>query len=190
MPCIALQKHSAGNQPSSRSQYLRAANFRSVSLKLTEAQCSAHHAPICTVGCLETKTKQAPQQAVPPLPQRSNMIQQTIKIARVSTGTVYKLLFIGTAFSFLPLTTLFGILAFFGLNTVTWNRVPVHGFEGLVTGFMLGIFFCVFSTLFLGTACAFGLWLHSKFAMIRISYVLQDADETASASSRSQLEAS
>ncbi len=82
---------------------------------------------------------------------------------RLSVGSVYKLWFIGLCASMVPLGILFGVLALFGLNTVTWNQQPLHGIAGLAGGPLIGIFLALVLTAFLGSAAALGLWLYSKF---------------------------
>ncbi len=92
-----------------------------------------------------------------------------ISTTRISTGTIYKLWFIGLSASMLPFGTLFGILAMFGYNTVTWNGQPVHGLAGLIGGPLIGALVAVLFTAFLGSAAALGLWLFSKFMPISIA---------------------
>lgn len=82
---------------------------------------------------------------------------------RLSVGSVYKLWFIGLSVSLMPLGIMFGALALFGLNTVTWNQRPLHGIAGLAGGLLIGIFLAILSTAILGSAAALGLWLYSKF---------------------------
>jgi len=91
-----------------------------------------------------------------------------ITTSRISTGTIYKLWFIGLFSSLFPLGVLFGVLSVFGFNTVTWNGQPLHGVSGLLGGPLISIFISfLFSTL-LGSAAALGLWLFSKFKPISI----------------------
>lgn len=86
----------------------------------------------------------------------------TLTVRRLGVGTVYKLWFIGMLASMLPLGLLFGVLAAFGYNTVTWNGEPLYGVAGLVSGPLMGLFLAVRFTLLLGSAAALGLWLYSK----------------------------
>ena len=92
----------------------------------------------------------------------------TIKPRRLSIGSVYKLWFIGLSMSLVPLGILFGVLALFGLNTVTWNQQPVHGIAGLAGGLLIGVFLALLFTAILGTAAALGLWLYSKFRLLAL----------------------
>ncbi len=92
-----------------------------------------------------------------------------ISTTRISTGTIYKLWFIGLSASLLPFGIIFGVLAMFGYNTVTWNGQPVHGLAGLIGGPIIGALVAVLFTALLGSAAAFGLWLFSKFKPISIA---------------------
>ncbi len=92
-----------------------------------------------------------------------------ISTTRLSTGTIYKLWFIGLSTSLLPLGIFFGVLSLFGFNTVTWNGQPLHGIQGLICGPLISAFVAVLFTALLGSAAAFGLWLFSKFKPISIA---------------------
>lgn len=92
-----------------------------------------------------------------------------ISATRISTGTVYKLWFVGLLTVMLPFGTLAGVLAAFGFNTVTWNGQLLHGFSGLVGGTFIGVFFPVLATSIFGSVSALGLWLFSKFRPISVS---------------------
>lgn len=86
-----------------------------------------------------------------------------ISLARFEAYSVYKLVFIGLACSLIPLGVVFGIFAFFGANTIHWNGQPIHGVTGLLVSPLIGAILAIGFTAFAGTACAFGLWLFSKF---------------------------
>jgi hypothetical protein len=92
-----------------------------------------------------------------------------ISTIRISTGTIYKLWFIGLSSSMLPLGILCGVLAAVGFNTVRWNGQPLHGVSGLLGGPLISMFVAILFAAFLGTASAFGLWLFSKFRPISIA---------------------
>ena len=94
----------------------------------------------------------------------------THPVRRISAPTIYKVLFLGSAFSVFPYGALMGVLSLFGLNTVTWNGAHVHGFWGLVTGTLIGVLFVLVLTLAVGSACAIGMWIYSKFEPISITY--------------------
>jgi hypothetical protein len=68
----------------------------------------------------------------------------------------------------IPLGVLFGVLALFGFNTVSWNGQPLHGFGGLIGGPLMGAFMALSFTAILGSAAALGLWLYSRFRPISL----------------------
>lgn len=82
-------------------------------------------------------------------------------IQRLSAGTVFKLAAIGLACTFLPLCIFFGVLASFGAPTITWNGQQLTGVSGLTMSPVIGLMITCFGTLFLGSACSFGLWIYS-----------------------------
>lgn len=82
-------------------------------------------------------------------------------IQRLSAGTVFKLTAIGLACSLLPLCIFFGVLAAFGAPTITWNGQHLTGVSGLAMSPVVGLMMTCFGTLFLGSACSFGLWVYS-----------------------------
>ena len=84
-----------------------------------------------------------------------------IKIQRLSAGTVYKLAAVGLACSLIPLCIFFGVLAAFGAQTITWNGQHLTGLSGLAMSPVVGLMITGIGTLFLGSACAIGLWLYS-----------------------------
>lgn len=86
-----------------------------------------------------------------------------ISVTRLYVGSVYKLVFIGLLCSVFPLCLVFGAFAAFGFNTVQWNGQAVHGVSGLLLSPVLGAMIVGFFTIFMGTACALGLWVFSKF---------------------------
>lgn len=87
----------------------------------------------------------------------------TMSVQRLSAGTVYKILLVGLAASLVPLGVLFGLLALFGFDTVTWNGQPLHGWRGLLVGPLIGGLMAIMFTAIFGSAAVVGLWLYSKF---------------------------
>jgi len=90
------------------------------------------------------------------------------RIQRLSAGTVFKLVAVGLACSLLPLCILFGVLAAFGAQTITWNGQHLTGVSGLAMSPVIGLMITGIGTVLLGSACAFGLWLYSLVRPISI----------------------
>ena len=95
---------------------------------------------------------------------------QSVQVAKVSAGTVYRLVGVGSLCGFVSLGILFGALGSMGLATVTWNRQPVTGLPALYTGPFIGLIVAMAITAFVGSAIAFGLWLYAMFRPITIEY--------------------
>ena len=86
-----------------------------------------------------------------------------LTIGRLYAGTVYKLVGIGLTCFIVPLSLLLGVLALFGVGTVSWNAKPILGAWGLALYPVFGMILTLVLTLTVGTACVAGLWLYSKF---------------------------
>ena len=63
-----------------------------------------------------------------------------LRVARLSTASIYKLAGIGLFFSLFPFTIVMGITAFFGLNTLMWNNQPLTGSTALIAAPFIGLF--------------------------------------------------
>src|SRR4051812_14468627 len=94
----------------------------------------------------------------------------TVTVRRVSFGSVYKLLVVGLACGMIPLGLVFGVMAFFGAHTVTWNQEHITGIAGLVAGPLMGAFLAVMFTAFFGSLCIVGLWLFSRVRPMQIAF--------------------
>lgn len=101
----------------------------------------------------------------------------TISIKRLSVASVYKLFAIGLTCGFVPLGVVFGVLAFFGAKTVTWNGDNLTGFSGLLVGPALSVMIAFLFTLVAGSACALGLWLFSLVRPVEITVKKQTAQD-------------
>ncbi|WP_456975581.1 hypothetical protein [Luteimonas sp. A277] len=95
-----------------------------------------------------------------------------ICIARLSAGSVFKLVGIGLLCSMLPLTILMGVTAYFGLNSLVWNGQPVTGITALITAPFMGLFLVALFTALHGTSIAFGLWVYSFIGPLEIAFKL------------------
>jgi hypothetical protein len=95
---------------------------------------------------------------------------ERIYVERLSNGTIFKLVAIGSVFSIVPITFFFGILSLFGLNALSWNDRPVVGVKAFIVSPLIGLFFAGFATAFGGGAVTLGLWVYSFFGQIKIDY--------------------
>lgn len=93
---------------------------------------------------------------------------EKLELHRIAAGSIYKLVFTGLLFGLLPLCVLFGIMALFGMSTVTWNDQPVTGPSALVVSPLIGVFLSLLFTAILGSVIALGLWVFSKFRPMNI----------------------
>ena len=86
-----------------------------------------------------------------------------IVVQRISTGTLFKLAGLGLTLTLIPFSFLMGILALYGVETVSWNEEPLTGVTGLMASPFIGAFVSGVFTIFLGASMALGLWLYSWF---------------------------
>ncbi len=99
-------------------------------------------------------------------------IEQTLIIRKVKARSVYKLLLYGLLIGFIPLGLLFGVMAFFGADTVKWNNQPIHGTAALFTAPAISLLVALVFTAFLGTVACLGLWVLSRFRTLSIRVIM------------------
>ena len=96
----------------------------------------------------------------------------------ISAGSLYKILFIGYAFSVGLLITLMGIFSLFGFETVHIEGVPATGLKGLVAAVtaagVISLVFSFLNWLFI----LIGNWVYTRFRPYEI--VVKEADSTSS----------
>lgn len=95
----------------------------------------------------------------------------SLRIAKLSAGTVYKLMLVGLLCGFLPLFMLFGILGWLDLMTLSWNAQPVTGPKAIVAAPFMGVFFALVCTALIGSVAALGLWIYARFRTLTIEFV-------------------
>ncbi|HWU35878.1 MAG TPA: hypothetical protein VN023_11640 [Methylovorus sp.] len=105
---------------------------------------------------------------------------ESITTKKLSTGSTFKIIAIGTLCSMIPISIFMGVFALFGANTVSWNGKPITGLTGLAASPFIGLFISLVFTGILGTLVAFGLWIFSKFSTIEIELkdVVHDSEKT------------
>jgi len=89
--------------------------------------------------------------------------ERTLSIRRFRTGSIFRIVAAGCFFCLVPLCILMGILALFGLDTLSWNNQPIHGWRGFFAAPFIGLFVAAVFTAFGGVGLSVGLWLYSKF---------------------------
>lgn len=94
----------------------------------------------------------------------------SIRIRMLSTGSVYKLIGVGSFCGMIPLFIVIGVLADLGLVALKWNGVPLTGIRALLEGPLIGTLAALLTTVIIGSAVVFGLWLYARIASIRIEY--------------------
>jgi hypothetical protein len=99
---------------------------------------------------------------------------ETVKIKKISAGTVYKLMATGLTVGFLPLFILFGIFGAFGMESLKWNGEYVTGLKALFMAPLMGVFMSLMFTLLIGSITVVGLWIFSFFKAINIEFVISD----------------
>ena len=95
---------------------------------------------------------------------------QEITVKRLSTGTVYRVVFLDPLFGAVPFFSVCGLLGALGIVTVTWGDQQLTGLKAVVASPFIGLMFTITSTVLVGSAAAFGLWLYSKFFELRLEY--------------------
>ena len=95
---------------------------------------------------------------------------ESMDIKKLSAGTIYKLICIGSLVGLFPICLLFGIMGFFGMDTITWNDQPVTGISAIFVGPLIGVFISLIFTALFGSITALGLWLYSYLKPFTIIY--------------------
>jgi hypothetical protein len=95
----------------------------------------------------------------------------SLSIKRLTLGSLFTLLFIGSASWLVPLCLIGGIVGLFGGDMIKTNGVYLHGWQSLISGIIGGaiaaFFLSIFATLFYFP----GLWIFSFFRPVSITYV-------------------
>lgn len=100
-----------------------------------------------------------------------------ITVRKLTTVTIYKLVFLGLLFGFLPLSLLLGILGYFNLASVTWNGQAVYGVSALYIVPLILFLVAIVWSLLAGSIMAMGLWIYAKFKPIRLDFYASAAAE-------------
>ena len=93
---------------------------------------------------------------------------EEIIVQRLSMGSLFKLLIIGSSLTFSPICIMFGIMAFFGRPTIAWNNEYVYGLSGLLVSPVIGVMLVAMVSCVIGFTTGIGLWLYSQFKPISL----------------------
>lgn len=102
---------------------------------------------------------------------------ETLEIKKLSAGSVYKLIFIGSLLGMLLVTLFFGVLGVLGMETVSWNGQTVTGFKALLVAPMIGVMISALFTAIFGSVVVLGLWLYALYRPLTL-YVMEQNDQT------------
>lgn len=97
-----------------------------------------------------------------------------IRIRRLTTGSIFKLIFFGSWVGSIPVFLFLGLLASTGLEFLTWNGQYIKGWGALVGGPLLGLFLATFFGLFVGCLTSLGHWILSKGSGLKLFCELED----------------
>ena len=95
---------------------------------------------------------------------------QSLTIRHLTTGTVFKLVAIGSVFSLVPFFLMLGVLSAMGNGSMQWNGQALVGMKALLLSPVLGLVAALLATLFFGTLLSLGLWLFSLIRPIQLQY--------------------
>lgn len=95
----------------------------------------------------------------------------TITIARLGAGSLFRLLLAGLLGSLVPLGLVFGVLGALGYDTVRWNGVQVHGLKALLLSPASFALVAVLAALLFGGLAALGLRVYACFRPFSLRYL-------------------
>ncbi len=94
-----------------------------------------------------------------------------IRARKISGGSLYKLLLIGTSIPLLLFSLVCGVASIYGADTVLWNEKPITGIMGFISAIIMYPVSCVIAAGFAWLGIVFGLWIYSRFRKIEITFV-------------------
>jgi hypothetical protein len=92
----------------------------------------------------------------------------------LSAGSLYKILFIGHAFSMGLLIVCMGVFSLFGFETVHIEGVPAVGLKGLLTAIVVAAVFSLVFSFLNWLFILIGNWVYTRFRSYEI--VVNEAD--------------
>ena len=134
--------------------------------------CGKEHPDDATV-CSIDQTELTP--LAPPTPSDPAASRhRTIIVRRFTVPSLFKIAVIGCFTSIFGFFVLMWLFALFGAHTVSWNRVPVTGGDGLIIPVFMGAVSAGIFTILGWVGFMIGFWLFSLFGRVTLRYL---ADE-------------
>lgn len=99
---------------------------------------------------------------------------KTLKLRKLSTGSVFKLVALGSICALVPVFTLMGLMSLFGAGNMRWNGQALTGLPSLLASPFIGLLFSLFVTAMVGGMLALGLWLYSLVRPLQLEYRTDD----------------
>ena len=103
---------------------------------------------------------------------------EQLAFRRLSTGSVYKIVFYGSWIGSVPIFFVLSLFAAGGAEIMSWNGRYITGISALFTGPLLGLFMATIFAALVGSMTALGLWIYSKFKTLTL-FVSLEPDEQA-----------
>jgi len=93
-----------------------------------------------------------------------------ITVQRIAAGSLFKLIGLGLAGVFVPITTIMGVFSLLGVQAITikWNDQALTGIAGLLSSPFIGLFIAGIFTLLIGSCVVLGLRFYSLFRPITV----------------------
>ena len=94
----------------------------------------------------------------------------SLRIKRLRTKAIFKILFAGLFCSFIPFFSVMGLLASQGLITMYFGETQLFGMQAMLAGPLFGLLFTLLFGLFVGIFTTLGLMIYAKRKNISIEY--------------------
>lgn len=95
---------------------------------------------------------------------------ERLEMKRLTTGSVFKLLLIGTFCSMIPFSLVTAVLGLLGNPGTTLNGRPLAGIAGLIESPIIGATVSLLMSGMFGLSIAIGLWLYSRFKPLSVYF--------------------
>ena len=93
-----------------------------------------------------------------------------ISTTGLKAGSLFKLLWLGNAFGFLPLFIIAGVAAMLGAGTVAINEQPVRGPLALPAAIIMWPIFATVLSCLQWLVFVLGFWLYSRWGRLTLSF--------------------